>query len=53
MRTAAKNVGKRPWPCVDGPWKGHTLYLVDNITSWFVLGGVVGRYAYGKYQVQP
>lgn len=35
--------------CVDGPWKGYSLYLSNKMTAVFELHGIRGRYVDGLY----
>ena len=45
-----KTSKKKAMKCHDGPYEGHTLYLIEPSTCVFSVGGFKGRYVYVHWQ---
>lgn len=45
-----KRTSKKAMRCKDGPYEGHTLYLVNPSTCVFSVGANKGRYVNGHWE---
>jgi len=47
---STKRSTKKAMRCKDGPYEGHTLYLIEPSTCVFSVGNFKGRYVNGNWQ---